>query len=318
MPSNYPSFLLTKAFAEDGTKTLPPVTAVQAGVGRFCQAEGFPVATERPLTQGGVPPTRSDMNGLLWVLSRFALWFQQGGVMNWTATLAYEVGNEVLYNGVKYRCIQACTNVVPTTRTYWRNLDDTVPNGAIMCFGNLAGISDNHPIFNGSSAADETWYLCDGTNGTPDLRDRFIMGGDSATLSTGGTNSLAISVANLPSHNHGTNIDTGSAGAHTHSRGTMEITGDICVARTGNGNTPSNPSHGALSYGDRWNAQVRNGADDDWGSRIVFRASNGWSGETSQAPNHSHKFGTQNTGGGTPIDNRPAFVKVAYFMKVNG
>lgn len=309
MPSNYPSFLLTKAFAEDGTKTLPPVTAVQAGVGRFCQAEGFPVATERPLTQGGVPPTRSDMNGLLWVLSRFALWFQQGGIMQWTATLVYEVGNEVLYNGTKYRCIQACTNVVPTTRAYWRNLDDTVPNGAIMCFGNLAGISNKHPIFNGQTVADESWYLCDGTNGTPDLRDRFIMGGDSATLTTGGANSRSLTEDNLPAHSH--SVTVASAGSHTHTRGTMEIEGQLAVR----------PYYTSGAFYSKTVPQDQGGYDH-YNSRNTdatgFKASNSWEGATSSEGSHTHTTTVSSTGSGTAFDNRPAFVKMAYFMKVNG
>ena len=65
------------------------------------------------------------------------------------------------------------------------------------------------------------WALCDGSNGTPNLRDKFIVGAGNllpgavnpaASLSTtgGGTHvhtvtGTALSLAQIPSHNHGAN-----------------------------------------------------------------------------------------------------------------
>jgi len=45
------------------------------------------------------------------------------------------------------------------------------------------------------------WYLCDGTNGTPDLRDKFIIGaGNSYPVgSYGGSNTVVLQTSNLPS-----------------------------------------------------------------------------------------------------------------------
>lgn len=69
------------------------------------------------------------------------------------------------------------------------------------------------------------WALCDGENGTPDLRGRFILGasGGFPHRSTGGNKD-----ASLPEHNHGGRTGdesvrhshsgtASSAGAHTHS-----------------------------------------------------------------------------------------------------
>lgn len=67
------------------------------------------------------------------------------------------------------------------------------------------------------------WALCDGTGGTPDLRERFIVGAgaaDNATVTgapyangaTGGANTVTLTVGEMPSHNH----DTQSAGDHNH------------------------------------------------------------------------------------------------------
>lgn len=55
-------------------------------------------------------------------------------------------------------------------------------------------------IWSGSTGSvPATWYLCDGTNGTPDLRDRFIIGaGNSYAVNAVGGTADAVVV----SHNH--------------------------------------------------------------------------------------------------------------------
>jgi hypothetical protein len=68
------------------------------------------------------------------------------------------------------------------------------------------------------------WQLCNGTNGTPDLRDRFVVGSGSSyavnnvggsvnhnhTLS-GATGSTSLSIDQLPAHNHNTTVN-----GHSH------------------------------------------------------------------------------------------------------
>lgn len=48
------------------------------------------------------------------------------------------------------------------------------------------------------------WALCNGQNGTPDLRDRFIVGaGNSyAVASTGGAATVTLTIAQMPAHSH--------------------------------------------------------------------------------------------------------------------
>lgn len=66
----------------------------------------------------------------------------------------------------------------------------TIPMGGII-------------MWSGSTVPDG-WTLCNGQNGTPDLRNRFVVGSGSsyATGNTGGESSHTLSVAEIPSHNH--------------------------------------------------------------------------------------------------------------------
>lgn len=94
-----------------------------------------------------------------------------------------------------------------------------IPSGGIIMWsGDIANIPDE-------------WVLCDGANGTPDLRDRFIVGahsdaaigvtftgstgvvsGNYAPGQTGGVVAHQLSVAEMPSHTHSELYNTPSSG----------------------------------------------------------------------------------------------------------
>lgn len=98
--------------------------------------------------------------------------------------------------------------------------DAVMPVGSIIAYDGLAsGIPAN-------------WKLCDGTSGTPDLRDKFLMGaGDTAAQGTTGGSKDAVVVshthsatstfsgASMPAHAHGVS-DPG----HSHSYNTKAFT----------------------------------------------------------------------------------------------
>lgn len=69
--------------------------------------------------------------------------------------------------------------------------------GAIIAFSGSFS-DDGYPINKGTP--DKDWHLCDGTNGTPDLRGRFILGASDshAKGTTGGEETHTLTESELP------------------------------------------------------------------------------------------------------------------------
>jgi len=132
------------------------------------------------------------------------------------------------------------------------------------------------------------WALCDGANGTPDLRNRFILSVQSSVENpgaTGGTHDQTLTIANLPPHDHAMN--------HTHNLTDPGHAHSVLTFTSGSGgpavaNNTFNSGSAPLSTG---SAQT--------GVSI-----NNFTGSTGQ------------TGSGTTFDNRPAFYKLAFIMKL--
>jgi microcystin-dependent protein len=131
------------------------------------------------------------------------------------------------------------------------------------------------------------WALCNGSGGTPDLRERFIVGagGENTTQPVAGTgynvgdnagqNLVTLTANEMPSHTHVINSD----GAHTHSYQAPLVSG----------------SHPGGSNGfDR-----PNGLDP---------------GVTGSSGFHSH---TMNSAGGNQAhENRPPYYALAFIIKL--
>lgn len=69
--------------------------------------------------------------------------------------------------------------------------------GTVTAF---SGTFDNgYPVDKNTGLVNVEWHLCDGTNGTPDLRNRFIYGGDGTNNgNTGGEARHTLTEAELP------------------------------------------------------------------------------------------------------------------------
>ena len=88
------------------------------------------------------------------------------------------------------------------------------------------------------------WYLCDGSNGTPNLTDRFIIGAGSsyAVNGTGGVSSVTLTTSNMPAHTHTATVtDPGHLHSDTGSQQGFGSTSgpDSNQAWTGTHNTAS-------------------------------------------------------------------------------
>lgn len=134
------------------------------------------------------------------------------------------------------------------------------------------------------------WQLCDGTNGTPDLRDRFIMGAPSGQDpgQTGGSDSLQLTTSNLPAHAH--NITVLTSGPHEHRFWEYWKTINYATFWIG-GAVPT-----TLAFSD----------DLYW----IYNSTDDYEGE------HNHTATASNTGGDVPFDNRPAYYTLAFIMKM--
>jgi len=109
-----------------------------------------------------------------------------------------------------------------------------IPTGAII-------------LWSGASNAIPTGFvLCDGNNGTPDLRDRFIVGAGSTYSKgdTGGASSVTLTINQIPSHNHSYNSANHptSTGPEQDQGGSPENRTTFNVSKT-TGNTGGGQSH---------------------------------------------------------------------------
>ena len=132
------------------------------------------------------------------------------------------------------------------------------------------------------------WALCDGNNGTPDLRGRFILGAapSYAMGSLGGEASHILTINEMPSHVHSgtTSVD----GIHTH-----DYTWAI----------PERPSHG--DYGVSDCDHMRDGVHRDPRTNT-----------TTGSGSHSHSFVTNVQGGSQAHNNMPPYYVLAYIMRI--
>lgn len=290
---------LAQAFATNGAKATIPNTTTTAG--RASLSQGFPTETSMPLAQGGVPPRREDFNGILYTLSSYALFQQAGGKFTYDARVDYTPPAIIFYGSDLWWCVQAngasTLVVTPGTNTsYWIKLKDYLANPlAAYPVGAYYMSSDSTSpavLFGG------TWTQ---------IQNRFIYAAGSgySVNSTGGSATKTLVTDNIPSHIH----SCGAAGNHTHTRGTMNITGNF-------GGTDVQGSYygnGAFAITSRGNYRDAGGEyESNYGKNMSFDASRNWSGATSSNGSHSHTIGS--TGKGTAFNVMPPYI-VAYVWR---
>ena len=289
---------LAQAFATNGAKATIPNTTTTAG--RASLSQGFPTETSMPLAQGGVPPRREDFNGILYTLSSYAMFQQAGGKFTYDARVDYTPPAIIFYGSDLWWCVQAngasSLVVTPGTNTsYWIKLKDYLANPlAAYPVGAYYMSSDSTSpavLFGG------TWTQ---------ITNRFIFAAGSgySVNSTGGSATKTLVTDNLPSHSH----SCGAAGSHTHTRGSMNITGTFRSADMGSREAATGAFTDTTSTNHKDPAQGSGGTD----TTVTLNASRNWTGETSANGSHSHTIGS--TGKGTAFNVMPPYI-VAYVWR---
>lgn len=151
--------------------------------------------------------------------------------------------------------------------------------GTVIAFSGT--FKDGYPVNKNTGLVDKEWHLCDGTNGTPDLRNRFIYGGDGTNNGeTGGEASVTLTQQTIPAHSHTASVS--SAGSHTHTAATFIDSGNDHI------------NNFSCSY----TARQRGTATVD------------------SSGAHTHDITIGNTGGGWPHNNMPPYYVLAFMMKL--
>lgn len=128
------------------------------------------------------------------------------------------------------------------------------------------------------------WKLCDGTEGTPNLKGRFVVGydgtdGDYDTIGTaGGYKTVTLTEAQMPEHTH--TVEINADGEHTHNLKVSTLNSGI------------------------------SGGSYLSGGNTTYNAS----AETEMAGEHTHAATAGNAGGGQAHENRPPYYVIAFIQ----
>ena len=143
------------------------------------------------------------------------------------------------------------------------------------------------------------FVLCDGTNSTPDLRDRFVVGAGSGYSpgNSGGNSSVTLSTSQLPSHNHSVSVSGTTS--------TKSLTGDI--TKISECYNVAGAATGVFTKKGTGNSPVTGSSSNSPTAGVDFDAS------------HDHTFSASGTSGnegsGSAIENRPPYYALCYIMK---
>ncbi len=155
----------------------------------------------------------------------------------------------------------------------------TPAGGIIMWSGSVASIPAG-------------WALCDGTNGTPNLQDKFIVGAGAeyAVGATGGEKLHQLTVLEMPSHTHIQDAHNHTQDPHNH---------------TWNGGFYQKIH---IMPNANYSGVGMNPASWDGGTALTM--------DTAQPAIQNSAAINQNTGGDQPHENRPPYYALCFIMKL--
>lgn len=140
------------------------------------------------------------------------------------------------------------------------------------------------------------WAFCDGSNGTPNLRGKYILGAGNTFNVDSKRNSTNIiySQSNIPVHNHGTQIEN-DRGAHSHGSGNSynhrHEFNQNAPHHHQTGNTTYNHSHNLSQAGNHQHTVNNAGShehrlaivDTRYAGNLYFQAGGSWTALNNQS-----------------------------------
>ena len=227
--------------------------------------------------------------------------FQEGGALSEIRGVRNTDSNSLLYfdteisgttatrmmiNGSGHlRAATDSTYDLGTNSVRWRNVyADTLYGDGSNLTGIVGVPSGCILLWSGSAASIPSGFvLCNGSNSTPDLRNKFVVGAYSdgsntnwPNLQPGSTGGSADAVVVSHSHNHNLSGNTNNTGNHSHNV-------------SGNSNNTGGHSHNR----DKWGGNFGGSS-----GATVFRSDANGNRSTNNAGSHSHNISgnTNNTG----------------------
>ena len=165
----------------------------------------------------------------------------------WTWQDASGAGSlvNILVDSTGYGCAESITVSTPSTGTKQINIasnsnaygrkfvQNSTPTGP--CDGDIwydttsggsssGGVPAGTIVMYNSTTAPTGWALCNGSNGTPDLRNKFIVstGSSYSYGAQGGANTVSLSEAQMPSHDHDADASVNDPGHNHQLRGGVD------------------------------------------------------------------------------------------------
>lgn len=202
-------------------------------------------------------------------------------------TGAWDAQNQPIQNLPPGRGLTESVNLQQVQLLLDALIEEVLPTGMIVLWsGTVASIPSG-------------WQLCDGTNSTPDLRDRFVVGAGSTHNpgDTGGADTTNLA------HTHAVGTYANATeSAHTHGPGTLgtdtDATGPSATTTVDNNLDISTVTVASNAHTHSHNHSVTTGA-------------------TAAGSAHTHTLsGVSGSALSSTTENRPAFYALAYIMKV--
>jgi microcystin-dependent protein len=155
------------------------------------------------------------------------------------------------------------------------------------------------PFWGAVNLIPKGWQLCDGSNGTPDLRGMFVAGYDpddndhNAPGKTGGSSKHTLTDSEMPIHKHSGTVNI------THNHGYKDRY--FAEARP----------DGALDGAEKLYTNVHGSADSDFDNDYLH-----YKNATTDYHSGFKPFTSNNAGGGEPHENRPKYYTMAWIAYV--